>query len=154
MSELEGDIVFLYNPWKKIRELKETVDIFITAQDKSKDKISELKNSLTIKTVEVDLLTCQIEELKGTVSVLERWLAEVRQEKDEFKQNLYRLSGIVREQKQQTTPVFDKIPTGKASWRSVQAHLEENRRNISTPITKETIEEVEKEVGINASKVS
>jgi len=145
--------MIFYNPWKKIRELKQMIDIFITAQNREKDKISELESSIRFVNAERDLLTCQIDELRGTISTLERWLAEVRLEKDEFKQNLYKLSGIVREQKNEVQRSFQQIPTGKANWRTVQAHLEESRRNISTPITKGTIEEVEKEVGIDASKV-
>jgi len=116
-----------YNPFKRIRELQEVE---------------------RIHKVEIDSLALQLEECRGTNSTLERWLAEVRQERDELKQNLYRISGIIRETPK-TAPVFQQIPTGRVPWRKVQTALEESRKR--TTISKDTIDEIEKEVGIKSN---
>lgn len=122
----------MFNPWKKIKELQSLIQIHKS---------------------EIDSLALQLEECRGNNSTLERWLLEVKQEREDLKDKLYKLSGIVREEKQQSSVTLQKLPIGKVPWRRIQSVLEENRRVSSIP--KETIEEIEKEVGINnASKVS
>jgi len=119
--------VFWFNPFRRIKELQE---------------------SERVHRAEIDFLAIQLEECRGNNSTLERWLAEVRQEREELKQNLYRISGIIRDIPQ-TASSFAQMPAGRVPWRKVQTALEENRRQMSTPITKATIDEIEKEVGIN-----
>ena len=121
-SDEEEGIMFLYKLFREFRELNK---------------------QLTINRSEIDSLMGQVEELRGTNAVLERWLAEVRQERDDLKVNLYRITGIIRERNQVVITNMEKLPIGRARWNTIRNKLEESRRN-----PKEVIEKFEREVGI------
>lgn len=126
-------MVFWYNLFKRIKELE--------------------RENKTHKN-EIDSLMSQLEESHVTVSVLERWLSDVKRDKDELKDHLYEVSGIVRKRTNDSKAQLEKLPIGTIRMSSVLHQLEERQRNLSKPISKESIEEIEKEVELNANKVS
>ena len=139
----------IYNPFKKIEELDSKINVLDW-------EIIECNSKLKIKNSEIDAIASQLEEARATSSVLERWLAEVRLERDEFKEKLYLVSGINKRQIDPSTDLnLERLPTiGKPLWSTVRRDLEARSKVKNTPVTKENLDELEKEIvgDNNASK--
>lgn len=114
------------------------------------NKIKELEQLNQIHRSEIDSLALQLEERSGQVSILERWLSDVKREKEELKETLYKVTGIIKERTNNQT-VFEKLPTGPVRMSTVLKHLEHQSKIKTTPISKDSIDEIEREVGLNAS---
>ena len=113
------------------------------------DKIKGLEQLNQVHRAEIDSLALQLEERSGQISVLERWLSDVKREKEELKETLYKVTGILKERVSNQT-ILQKIPAGPIRMSTVLKHLEQQSRIKTTPISKDSIEEIEKEVGLNA----
>ena len=113
------------------------------------DKIKGLEQLNQVHKAEIDSLALQLEERNGQISVLERWLSDVKREKEELKETLYKVTGIMKERVSHQV-ILEKLPTGPIRMSTVLKHLEQQSRVKTTPISKESIEEIEKEVGLNA----
>ena len=132
----------IYNPFRRIRKLDSI--------------INGLNSTISVNNCEIDHLDSQLDERKATISILERWLAEVRLERDDFKEKLYLVSGINKRQIDPSTdPSLERLPTiGKPVWSTVRRDLEARSKVKNTPVTKENLDELEKEIvgDNNASK--